>query len=66
MSVSEAAERLGVKPRVLSDAFYDGRLDESRCPIVGKTRVIPAAYLESIAIELRRAGHRVAFGNPAR
>ena len=56
LSVSEAARRLGVRPRDISDLLYSRRLDDDRCPVVAGRRLLPADYLPAIAIELRRAG----------
>jgi hypothetical protein len=56
LSVSDAAERLGAKPKDISDAFYGRHLDCDRCPIVAGRRLIPAEYLDGVAIELRRLG----------
>jgi hypothetical protein len=57
LTVSEAARRWGVPPRVISDYFYARRLDDRRCPIVGGRRLIPTDYLPSIEVVLRQAGH---------
>jgi len=56
LSVSEAARRLGARPRDISDLFYKRRLSDDSCPIVGGRRLIPERLLDAIAIELRRAG----------
>jgi hypothetical protein len=58
-TVSEVARRRGVPPRVISDLFYARRLDDSRCPIVGGRRLIPADYLPQIDAVLRAAGHAI-------
>ena len=57
LSVSEAARRWGIPPRLLSDLFYARRLDDRRCPIVGGRRLIPEDYLPEIEAVLRRTGH---------
>jgi hypothetical protein len=54
--VSEVARRLGVPPRAVSDLFYQRKLDDARCPIVGGGRLIPEAYLPMIEVALRAAG----------
>ena len=59
LSVSEAARRLGARPRDISDLFYKRRLSDHSCPIVGGRRLIPERLLGAIAIELRRAGKPV-------
>ncbi len=51
--VSEVARRLGVRPRDISDLFYQRRLDDARCPIVGGRRLIPADYISDIEAALR-------------
>jgi hypothetical protein len=56
LSVSEAADKIGVKPRDISGAIYDRKLDADRCPIVAGRRLIPADYIPAIEIEMRRAG----------
>jgi hypothetical protein len=50
LSVGEAAARVGggVLPRHISDALYSGRLDGSRCPMIGGRRLIPEDYVEEI------------------
>lgn len=59
LSVSEAARRLGANPREISELFYRRRLSDSRCPIVGGRRLIPADYLAVIEIVLKRAGRTI-------
>ena len=56
-TVSDAGRRFGVAPRVISDLFYARKLDDRRCPIVGRVRLIPADYLPDIETALRQAGH---------
>lgn len=60
LSVSEAARRLGARPRDISDLFYRRQLSDERCPIVGGRRLIPENYVHRIAAALRRAGRPVA------
>ena len=62
LSVSEAARRLGARPRDISDLFYRRRLRDDLCPIVAGRRLIPETYVEVIALALRRAGHSVRAG----
>jgi hypothetical protein len=59
LSVSEAARRLGARPRDISDLFYRRRLRDDLCPIVAGHRLIPEPYVEVIATALRRAGRPV-------
>jgi hypothetical protein len=56
LTVSDAARELVVKPRDISDLFYKRALREDIAPIVGGRRLIPRAYLDVVAMELRRAG----------
>ena len=51
--VSDAARKLKIAPRILSDLFYQRRLDDARCPIVGGCRLIPVDYLPEIKAVLR-------------
>lgn len=53
LSVSEAARRLGVAPRKISDAFYRRELNDALCPIVANRRLIPESYLSQLAVVLR-------------
>jgi hypothetical protein len=55
--VSEVARRIpGARPKDISDLFYQRRLDDRRCPIVGGRRLIPIDYLPEIEAALRKAG----------
>lgn len=54
LSVSEAARRLGARPRDISDLFYRRLLRDDLCPIVGGRRLIPETYLGTILSALRR------------
>lgn len=56
LNVSEAARRLGAKPRDISDLYYKRVLRDDICPVVGGRRQIPETYLDIIAMELRRRG----------
>ena len=49
VTVSEAAHRLDLRPRVISDAYCARELDDSLCPIIGRVRLIPEGYLRTIA-----------------
>ena len=61
VTVSEAAREIGadfgedVPPRSISDLFYQRRLRDDLCPIVGGRRLIPRDYLPEIAETLRRS-----------
>ena len=56
LTVSDAARRLGAKPRDISDLFYRRELRDDLCPIVGGRRLIPPTYLPVIEMQLRRNG----------
>jgi hypothetical protein len=55
-TVSEVARRLGVRPREISDLFYQRRLSDERCPVVGGRRLIPPDYVPTIASALQARG----------
>ena len=55
-TVSEVARRLGVRPREISDLFYQRRLSDERCPIVGGRRLIPPDYVPTISTALKARG----------
>jgi hypothetical protein len=61
-SVSDAARELSrrtgwtIRPRLISDLFYQRRLDDGRCPIVGRFRLISEDYLAEIEEVLRAEG----------
>jgi len=61
LSVSEAARRLGARPRDISDLFYRRRLRDDLCPIVAGRRHIPENYLDMVASALKRAGRLVTW-----
>jgi hypothetical protein len=52
LSVSDAARRLGVRPRNISDLFYQRRLSDEVCPVIGGRRLIPLDYLPIIQAAL--------------
>jgi hypothetical protein len=56
LSVSEAARRLGAKPKDISDLFYRRALRDDLCPIVAGRRLIPDSYLPMVRMALHRAG----------
>jgi hypothetical protein len=56
LNVSDVARRLRAKPKDISDLFYQRRLDDDRCPIVGGRRLIPEEYVPSIEATLRSLG----------
>ena len=59
LSVSEAARRLGARPKDISDLFYRRRLRDDLCPIVAGRRLIPESYVDMIGMALKRAGRPV-------
>jgi len=59
LSVSEAARRLGARPKDISDLFYRRMLRDDLCPIVAGRRLIPDDYLDRIAAALKRQGRPV-------
>src|SRR4051812_32906698 len=52
LSVSEAARRLGGRPRDISDLLYQRRVSDERCPVVSGRRLIPLEYLPVIEAAL--------------
>ena len=56
LTVSEVARRLHVRPRAVSDLFYQRALSDERCPVVGGRRLIPRDYLPAVAGALRQRG----------
>lgn len=59
ISVGQAARNLGVRPTLITQLFYEGRLRDDLCPVVAGRRLIPPGYVEIIAMELRRKGVNV-------
>ena len=56
LSVGDVARQLNVKPASITQLFYERRLRDDLCPIVGGRRIIPPDYIDVIAMELRRKG----------
>ncbi len=56
LSVGDVARRLNVRPSQVTQLFYERRLRDDLCPIVGGRRLIPQDYVDVIAMELRRKG----------
>jgi hypothetical protein len=54
--VSEVARQIGARPKDISDLFYQRKLDDKRCPIVGGRRLIPEDYLPVIKATLQDLG----------
>jgi len=55
-NVSDVARRVGARPKDISDLFYQRKLDDQRCPIVGGRRLIPDDYVPAIEATLRDLG----------
>ena len=56
LSVTDVANRIGCRPRDISDAFYQCVLDESRVLRVANRRAIPADYVPEIRRALTERG----------
>jgi hypothetical protein len=56
LSVSTAARLLGVRPRDISDLFYQRKLSDGLCPLVGGRRLINREHLPLIKAALGAAG----------
>jgi hypothetical protein len=54
LSAGQTAQRLGVRPRDVSDLFYTGVLREDICPVIAGRRLIPEHYLPQVAAALYR------------
>jgi hypothetical protein len=55
-TVSEIARQHGVRPRAISDLFYNRELSDEKCPIIGGRRLIPPEYVPVIVTALRKHG----------
>lgn len=61
-TVSEVARHLSrktgqtVSPQDISNLFYKRHLDDDRCPVVGRIRLIPEDYLSTILCVLQERG----------
>jgi hypothetical protein len=56
LTVSDVARRLGVRPRDISDLFYQRRVSDELCPIVAGRRLIAESCLSVIVSALRECG----------
>jgi hypothetical protein len=63
-TASDIARRLGVRPRDVSELFYNRKVKDDDCPIVAGRRLIPESYVNIIETALRRAGKLSTKGNP--
>jgi hypothetical protein len=55
-TITELARKLKIKPRTISDLFYQQELDNDRCPRAGRGRSIPADYVPEIVRVLKTSG----------
>lgn len=62
LTVSEVARQVSrdtgttVAPHVITNLFYRRYLDDEKCPVVGRVRLIPSDYVPVIVAELRARG----------
>jgi hypothetical protein len=56
LTVSQVARQFGIRPRVISDLFYSRILDDTRCPIAGRVRLVPSNYLPRVKRVLSERG----------
>jgi hypothetical protein len=56
VSVSEVARQIGVRPKAISDLFYQRELRDDICPVVGGRRLIPHSYVATIRQVLAERG----------
>jgi len=62
LTVSEVArditDRTGttVVPQAIANLFYRRKLDDRRCPVAGRVRLIPRGYVPTIEAVLREHG----------
>jgi hypothetical protein len=55
-TIAETARRLGIPPRKISDMFYNGKLDETKCVLIGGRRFIPSDYVSTVEQAVGSAG----------
>ncbi len=55
LSVSEAAQRSGARPKDISDLFCERTIGDDTHPIVADRPLIPDGYLDVIRLALKRA-----------
>ena len=63
--VGDVAKKLGVRPQQITALFYERRIRDDVCPVVGGRRIIPPEAVDVIAMELRRKGISVNQGDQA-
>ena len=59
LSVGDVARRLGVRPAQITQLFYERKLRDDLCPIVGGRRLVRPEYVAVIAAALHRKGIQV-------
>jgi hypothetical protein len=58
LTVSEAARRLGCRPRDISDALYHRVIPDEACPLIGGRRLIPTDVLPRVRAVLEERATR--------
>lgn len=48
LSITQAADAIGVRPRIISDLIYARAVDLARCPMFGNRRIVEASYLPAL------------------
>jgi len=64
LSVSDVAREIGAVPRDISDLFYRRILDDTVCPIVAGTQLIPRSYVSTVRETLIERGKLAAPTEP--
>ena len=59
LCVGDVARILDVRPSWITQLFYERRLRDDLCPVVGGRRLIPPSYVPLVAMALRRKGIQV-------
>ncbi|HPF41853.1 MAG TPA: hypothetical protein P5081_17620 [Phycisphaerae bacterium] len=52
-TISDAARIVGIPPKRICNMFFSGRLDDSRCPRLGRRRLIPLDYIAEIKAKVK-------------
>lgn len=60
LGVGDVARKLGVRPSLISQLFYERKFRDDLCPIISGRRMIPETYVEIIAMELHYKGIKTA------
>jgi hypothetical protein len=56
VSITEAADRIGCRPRDISDLLFARKIDPKRCLIKAGRRLLPESCIAEIRELLRRSG----------